>query len=370
MKWSPLSGVADYQSATRSQINNSKNLPCPEWINLVTKIKWLYPYDWAIAPYFALSVVLANAFGFRIDYSIVFHLEYDLTMILMVVVSFALIGVFTAVLQRIKGEDDRLFGKVWRHTMFSKYLTLQHLYDLLHILIALKLVLLIYCNIKQAIPRINPDITDDLLLRIDVMLHFGINPMQALVGLLSNTTVSKLIDMLYVLWYVIKAPVLVLFIVLPNRKLSERFFSAYFLLWMLGGLAAILAPSLGPVYVYQEWFDGITKPIASHLQAQLLMHYLQAVNNPDQYRVFIYEGVAAFPSLHVGVVVLFALFLFRVHRFLGILMWLYAVIVQIGSVFLGWHYAIDGYFAGMLAFLLYRAFINGLADSRPREARE
>ncbi|EFK08352.1 PAP2 family protein [delta proteobacterium NaphS2] len=329
------------------------------------KIKWFYSYDWVIALYFIFSLLLAKNFGFSINYGVIFHLRYDLTMILMAVLSIAAIGLYTAVVRRLQGQDATLFGKVWRHTMFTKYLTMQHLYDLLHVLIALKLVLLIYCNIKQAIPRINPDLTDDILLQIDILLHFGSNPMQALVTLLNNPTMSTLIDRLYVFWYVLKAPVLVLFIILPNRKLSERFFGAYFSLWMIGGLAAILAPSLGPVYVYREWFDGVTKPIATQLQSQLITHYLQAIASPDQYRALIYEGVAAFPSLHVGVVVLFALFLSKVRRFLCILMWIYAVIVQIGSVVLGWHYAIDGYFAAMLAFILYRAFTNDLAHRYP-----
>ena len=322
------------------------------------KIKWFYSFDLVIAAYFVLSLVLTKIFDFQINYKVIFNLRYDLPMILMVLVSLVAIALFTAIIQKIKMPDTRLFGKAWRQTVFSEYLTLQHLYDLVHILIALKLVLLIYCNIKQAIPRINPSITDQILLELDILLHFGINPMKAFVNLFSNPTMSMLIDRLYVVWYGVKAPVLVLFIVLPNRKLFEKFFGAYFLLWIIGGLTAVVLPSLGPIYLYREWFDGVIKPIATHLQHNLISHYLQAIHNPENYRAFIYEGVAAFPSLHVGVVVLFALFLSQVHRVLGILMGIYAFIVQIGSVFLGWHYAIDGYFAALLAFVLYRAFIN------------
>lgn len=327
------------------------------------KIKWLYSYDWAIALYFLASLLLAKIFDFRIDYGVIFNLQYDLPMLLMVALSIVAMALVAAATKHIRGQDTTLFGKAWRHTMLSDYLTFQNLYGLLHVLIALKLVLLIYCNIKQAIPRINPHITDDMLLRMDIVLHLGINPMRALVSALGHPTVSMLIDKLYVVWYLVKIPTLVLFIVVPNRKLSERFFGAYFLLWMLGGFSALLAPSLGPVYLHHEWFDGVAKPIATSLQGTLISHYLQVIDNPERYRVYIYEGVAAFPSLHVGVVVLFALFLARVHPALGILMGIYAVIVQIGSVFLGWHYAIDGYFAALLAFILYRAFMNDWATA-------
>jgi hypothetical protein len=47
--------------------------------------------------------------------------------------------------------------------------------------------------------------------------------------------------------------------------------------------------------------------------------------------------------MHVTTAVLLAIVGWRVSRTAGLLLAAYAVSVQIGSVVLGWHYAIDGY---------------------------
>jgi membrane-associated phospholipid phosphatase len=63
------------------------------------------------------------------------------------------------------------------------------------------------------------------------------------------------------------------------------------------------------------------------------------------------SGISAMPSMHVALATLFALVCWRTKRWLGIVMSIYAVLIMIGSVHLGWHYAIDGYagIGGMIA---------------------
>jgi len=146
----------------------------------------------------------------------------------------------------------------------------------------------------------------------------------------------------------------VLFVLVRDRRLQMRFFGAYFALWIVGGLCAVLAPSLGPVYTHPEWYADLAKPTATRLQAQLWTHYQEALAHPEDYGARVYEGIAAFPSLHVAVVALFAFFLYRVDRRLGWAMFAYTIVVQVGSVLLGWHYAVDGYFGILLAYLLFR----------------
>jgi hypothetical protein len=58
--------------------------------------------------------------------------------------------------------------------------------------------------------------------------------------------------------------------------------------------------------------------------------------------------------------------IFYVNRYLGIHMSMYTVVILIGSVFLGWHYAIDGYFTILLAFVFYRFFIDGVLNKKSR----
>jgi hypothetical protein len=45
---------------------------------------------------------------------------------------------------------------------------------------------------------------------------------------------------------------------------------------------------------------------------------------------------------------------FAIHRQLGILLGLFAAFILIGSVLLGWHYAVDGYVAIAMTWVIWR----------------
>lgn len=76
-------------------------------------------------------------------------------------------------------------------------------------------------------------------------------------------------------------------------------------------------------------------------------------------------GISAMPSLHVTIAVLMAMTAFRLNKKLGYLAWGYALIVQIGSVHLAWHYAIDGYLGAILVVALWHAIGYWLRRRKP-----
>ena len=64
-------------------------------------------------------------------------------------------------------------------------------------------------------------------------------------------------------------------------------------------------------------------------------------------------GITAMPSMHIATSLSFALVGYAHDRKLGHLLLLFTFIVQIGSVHLGWHYAIDGYVAAIGTLLIW-----------------
>ena len=62
-------------------------------------------------------------------------------------------------------------------------------------------------------------------------------------------------------------------------------------------------------------------------------------------------GISAFPSMHNASAMLFALALSKCSRGLGYVFFAYVVVIFLGSVHLGWHYAIDGYAGIIIGYL-------------------
>ena len=61
------------------------------------------------------------------------------------------------------------------------------------------------------------------------------------------------------------------------------------------------------------------------------------------------------PSVHVASAVLFVFFGFGISRWLGWVMVGFASAIFLGSILLGWHYAIDGYAGAALAIVMWYA---------------
>jgi TRAP-type C4-dicarboxylate transport system permease small subunit len=68
--------------------------------------------------------------------------------------------------------------------------------------------------------------------------------------------------------------------------------------------------------------------------------------------------------MHVSIAVLLALLYFRIHRWLGWAAAGFAVIIMVGSVHLGWHYAADGYLSAALTIVIWKGFGRVLHPGR------
>ena len=61
------------------------------------------------------------------------------------------------------------------------------------------------------------------------------------------------------------------------------------------------------------------------------------------------------PSMHNASALLYALAGYQVSRFAGRLLSVHAILIFIGSIHLGWHYAVDSYLAWALTLVIWFA---------------
>jgi hypothetical protein len=146
---------------------------------------------------------------------------------------------------------------------------------------------------------------------------------------------------------------------------------ALLLMWVIAGSAlAALGASAGPCY-YDRVVDG-PNPYATLMTSLDRIHAdgsLWARRNQlllwdiaESRQWYPYGGVSAMPSLHVGMAVLWAIVAFGRSRILGLGLAGYALVIQVGSVALGWHYGVDGYVGAIVAGLAWAVACTAVPD--------
>jgi hypothetical protein len=235
----------------------------------------------------------------------------------------------------------------------------------------LSVVFSCYSAVKSLIPVINPFFLDPFLGELDRVLHFGVDPWRLSHLVFSHPIATAVINLLYHLWFFVLWIFLISFQMrISDQRLREKVLLVFILSWALnGGIIAILTSSAGPCF-FAYLYPGATDfaPLMDRLVAQntwlsergswitvwaldvqtMLWDRYQSVENS------LGSGISSLPSMHVAVAMLVALSVNAVNKRWGAVAWLYLLSIQIGSVHLAWHYAVDGYFSIVFVFILWK----------------
>jgi hypothetical protein len=236
------------------------------------------------------------------------------------------------------------------HRQVAHHLHWRTLLAVARFCVAVEVMMLFYTTFKQRIPRLHPGSFDAQLIRLEEMLHFGINPSLALAGAEWPRWVMIFLDHAYLAWFPVKVWVLVYVITHLNARLRDRFLVAYLGIWLAGVLVGLAVPSAGPFFVDPEAFTADGTIRAWGIQNNLRTHWEDILQTGQEGRFVYGYGLMALPSLHVAAVVLYAIFGWAEGWAVRWGTIAFAGVIFVGSLATGWHYALDGYAAALIAW--------------------
>ncbi|MBL8661837.1 MAG: phosphatase PAP2 family protein [Candidatus Odyssella sp.] len=222
-----------------------------------------------------------------------------------------------------------------------------------------------FSSFKSLIPVVAPFSWDEAFVSLDRWLHFGVHPWELLQPLFGTPVLTSALNAIYNAWYFVMFFVFAWQVVsLKRPALRMQFLISFVLYWIVIGTGlAMLFSSVGPCYYGRV--TGLADPYVP------LMQYLHAAAAefpvwalPTQEMLWqayqskeaaLGAGISAMPSMHVAIAVLLALFGWQVGRGLGIALTVFALLIQLGSVHLAWHYAIDGYVSAIAGVIIWYA---------------
>ena len=198
---------------------------------------------------------------------------------------------------------------------------------------------------------------------IDRLLHFGEDPWRYLYAVAGNGAVRAIVEWNYNQgWFIVCFSALFwVAVAYEARTIRTRYMICYVLVWIvIGNVFAGVFLSAGPAFYghvtgdmarFADQMAFLSQGGGGRHSAVHIQNYLWSLY--ERHDQGLGSGISAFPSMHVSLVTLNALFLFEVNRKWGLAAFAYVALIVASSVYLAWHYAIDGYAAVVLTTLVY-----------------
>lgn len=227
---------------------------------------------------------------------------------------------------------------------------------------------------KSLIPLLHPYTLDPFFAEWDRVLHFGHYPHEFIVPLVEKLHLSYVLDWAYALWLIVMMGVIgynFFMDKVTHRRL--RFVWSWLLSWIvLGSFMAVALSSVGPAF-YHHFYPDLPDPYAgliAHLNALSEQSFMLSSHTreflitwAESADPFTVNKLSAMPSMHVGIAWLLVLYAREIGgRKLVTAAVLFFAAILVGSVYLGFHYAVDGYVSILVMSFLWWG--TGLALDR------
>jgi hypothetical protein len=231
------------------------------------------------------------------------------------------------------------------------------------LLIGLAFMAATFLNMKLLIPAFQPFSWDKAFMILDQKLHIGTDPWSLLQPLFFHPLVTHIVAFLYISWLYVTY--LVLYWQAFSFKdgfLRMQFFYTFVLSWAINGtLLAIIFSSAGPCFYEALTGSEHFKPLMDYLRSAHETYNIYALPTQEWlWEIYLSKGakdgggISAFPSVHVSTAFLFVLAGYHANRLAFFSFLAFFFVILVGSIHLGWHYAVDGYAAIPLTWALWR----------------
>lgn len=225
--------------------------------------------------------------------------------------------------------------------------------------VSLLTAIVVFSSIKQTLPAIVPFFADVHLADLDRTLH-GQDPWRLTSAAMPLQLMPALEGLYLGPWGLILMGATIAVLFSPAlRHVRAKYVWTLLIMWpLLGNLLAGALMSAGPVFYEQVTgdarFAGLVSYLARHSGQEWVQNFLwNAYANAST--GVMGAGISAFPSMHVASATLVALLTaqasYRWVRWAGVA---YCAVILFGSVHLGWHYAVDGYFSIGATILIWK----------------
>ncbi|MFT4008939.1 MAG: phosphatase PAP2 family protein [Nocardioidaceae bacterium] len=197
-------------------------------------------------------------------------------------------------------------------------------------------------NLKSAVPFVNGRLWDSTLERVDRALFFGNDPATLLHNLLGEGLAAHVLAGVYMIWIGLVPFTLVVALVWSrNSRAGAWYVTAIAVDWVLGAIAYFIVPSLGPAYSRPDLFSELPRTVNTPLVEQLMDDRHAVLTNPLTTNAV--QTIAAFPSLHVGIMVSIVVMarLLDLSRPIRFASWAFLVLTVLATIYLGWHFFVD-----------------------------
>lgn len=198
-------------------------------------------------------------------------------------------------------------------------------------------------NLKSMVPFINGTNWDREFAAIDRELWFGHDPAVVMHDLFGTGWAAHFFSGVYFVWIaLVPISIAIALVWTRSTRAGSWYVTAVAFDWFLGALIYILFPAMGPVYNAQQRGEFADLPHTYNTDLVQSLWDDRVAVMQDRFSADL-QTIAAFPSLHTGIMVTICVTAYYVglRRWIQITAWVFLGLTILATLYLGWHFFID-----------------------------